>query len=111
MTSAAFALCYAGFAMLSLCQARHHRRVYGGNPDRRRRRWGRWAGWTSLAAAASSSTAAWGPGTAMVAFPGLATFAAVAVALLLTYAPQVVPWTGAAAIGVAIAVGAVAWAT
>ena len=42
---------------------------------------------------------------------GLATLAAVAVALLLTYAPQVVPWTVAGAVGVAVTVGAVAWAT
>ena len=110
MTAAAFALCYTGFALLSLSQTRHHQRVFGSDPDRRRRGWGRWGGWTLLAGAASISAAAWRPGTAIVAFLGLTTFAAVAVALLLTYAPRAVPWTGAAAIGVAVAAGAVVWA-
>ena len=108
MTAAAFALCYAGFVLLSLGQARHHWRVYGGDADRRRR-WNLATGWTLLAASASISVAAWGPGTGAVVLLGLVTLAAVAVALLLTYAPQVLPWTGAAAVGVAVA-GAVVWA-
>ena len=111
MTAAAFALCYAGFVLLSLGQARHHWRVYGGDADRRRRRWSLATGWTSLAASASISAAAWGPGTGAVVLLGLATLAAVAVALLLTYAPRVVPWTGAGAVVVAVAAGAVVWAT
>ena len=110
MTVAAFALCYAGFALLSLSQARHHRRVYGAGhrPRRRRRLWG---GWTLLGSGALASAAAWGPGAGMVAFLGLATFAAVAVALLLTYAPQLVFRTVAAAVSVAVAAGALALAT
>ena len=111
MTAAAFALCYAGLVLLSLSQARQHRRVYGGDVDRRRRRWSLRAGWALLAASASVSAAGWGPGTGAVVLLGLATLAAVAVALLLTYAPRVVPWTGAAAAGVAVAAGAVVWAT
>ena len=111
MTAAAFALCHAGFVLLSLGQARHHRRVYGSDADPRRRRRSLAAGWTLLAAGASISVAAWGPGNGAVVLLGLATLAAVAVALLLTYAPQVVPWTGAGAVGVAVAAGAVVWAT
>ena len=111
MTTAAFALCYAGLVLLSLSQARHHRRVYGRDADRRRRSWSLWTGWTLLAASASISAAAWGPGTGAVVLLGLATFAAVAVALLLTYTPQVVAWTGVGAVGVAITAGAVVWAT
>ncbi len=110
MTAAAFALCYAGLVLLSISQARHHRRVYGADADCRRRRWSLWTGWTLLAASASISAAAWGPGTGAVVLLGLATVAAVAVALLLTYAPQVVPWTGAAAVGAAVTAGAVVWA-
>lgn len=110
MTVAAFALCYAGFALLSLSQARHHRRVYGGD-HHGRRRWGRWAGWTLLGSGALASAAAWGPGTGTVAFLGLATFAAVAVALLLTYAPRYVVRTAAAAVSAAVATGVLALAT
>lgn len=110
MTVAAFALCYAGFALLSLSQARHHRRVHGAD-HHPRRRWGRWAGWTLLASGALASAAAWGPGTGVVAFLGLATVAAVAVALLLTYAPQLVFRTAATAVSVAVAAGALALAT
>ena len=104
MTVAAFALCYAGFALLGLSQARHYRRMYGGDHQWRRRR-GRWAAWTLLASGAFASAAAWGPGTGVVAFLGLATFAAVAVALLLTYAPRLLFRTAAAAAGVAVAAG------
>lgn len=111
MTAVAFALCYAGLVLLSLTQARHHRRVYGGDADRGRRRWSLWAGWTLLAASAGISAAAWGPGTGAVVLLGLVTLAAVAVALLLTYAPRVVAWTGAGAFGVAVTAGAVVWAT
>ena len=110
MTLAAFALCYAGLALLSLSQVRHYRRVYGGD-HRGRRRWGRWAGWTLLGSGALASVAAWGPGTGVVAFLGLATFAAVAVAMLLTYAPRIVLRTAAAAVSVAVAAGALALAT
>lgn len=110
MTVAAFALCYAGFALLSLSQARHHRHVYRGG-DHGRRRWGRRAGGALLGSGALASTAAWGPGTGAVAFLGLATFAAVAVALLLTYAPRFVLRTAAAAVSVAVAAGALALAT
>ena len=110
MTVAAFALCYAGFVLLSLGQARHHRRVYGGD-HYGRQRWGRWVGSTLLGSGALVSAAAWGPGTGAVAFLGLATFAAVAVALLLTYAPQLVFRTAAAAVSVAVAAGALALAT
>jgi len=46
-----------------------------------------------------------------VVLPGLATLAAVAVALLLTYAPRVVPWTVGGAVGVAVTAAAVVWAT
>ena len=109
MTVAAFALCYAGFALLGLSQARHYQRMYGGDHQWRRRR-GRWAAWTLLASGALASTAAWGPGTGVVAFLGLATFAAVAVALLLTYAPQLIFRTAAAAVSVAVAAGALALA-
>lgn len=110
MTVAAFALCYAGFALLSLGQARHHRRVYGG--DRHgRRRWGRWAGWTLLGSGALASAAAWVPGTGTVAFLGLATFATVAVALLLTYAPRLLFRTAAAAVSVAVVAATLAVAT
>ena len=110
MTAAAFALCHAGFVLLSLGQPRHHRRVYGGDADRRRR-WSLATGWMLLAASASISVAAWGPGTGAVMLLGLVTLAAVAVALLLTYAPRVVPWTGAGAVGVAVTAAAVVWAT
>ena len=111
MTAAAFALCHAGFVLLSLGQARHYLQTYGGDADRRRRRWSLAIGWTLLAASASISAAAWGPGTGAVVLLGLATLAALAVALLLTYAPRVVPWTGAAAVGVAVTAVAVVWAT
>ena len=110
MTVAAFALCYAGLALLSLSQARHHRRAYGAD-HRPPRRWGRRAGWTLLCSGALASAAAWGPGTGAVAFLGLATFAAVAVALLLTYAPRYVVRTAAAAVSAAVAAGALALAT
>ena len=110
MTMAAFALCYAGFALLSLSQARHHRRAYGGD-HRPPQRWGRWAGGTLLASGALASAAAWGPGTGVVAFLGVATVAAVAVALLLTYAPRIVLRTATAAVHVALAAGGLAVAT
>ncbi|MCY4077931.1 MAG: DUF3325 domain-containing protein [Acidobacteria bacterium] len=110
MTVAAFALCYAGFALLGLSQARHQERAYGGE-RRPRRPWGRWAGWTLLGCGALASAAAWGPGTGVVAFLGMATFAAVAVALLLTYAPRIVLRTAAAAVCVAVAVAGLALAT
>ena len=106
MTVAVFALCYAGLSLLSLSQVRHHRRVHGG--DHRPRR--RWSGWALLASGALVSAAAWGPGTGVVAFLGLAPFAAVTVTLLLTYAPQLVFRTAAAAVSVAVAAGALALA-
>ena len=110
MTVAVFALCYAGFALLGLSQARHRGRAYGGE-RRPRRPWDRCAGWTLLGCGALASAAAWGPGTGVVAFLGMATFAAVAVALLLTYAPRIVLRTAAAAVCVAVSVAGLALAT
>ena len=100
MTLAAFALSYLAFVTLGLTQVRHHRRVYGCDPGSRRRRGGRWAGWMLLAASAAATAVAWGPATAAVAFLGVVTVTAVAVALLFTYSPHaVVPTRAAAALG------------
>ena len=100
MMLAAFALSYLAFVTLGLTQVRHHRRVYGCDPGSRRRRAGRWAGWMLLAASAAATAGGWGPATAAVAFPGVVTVTAVAVALLFTYSPHAVaPTRAAAAVG------------
>jgi len=53
-----------------------------------------------LAASAAATAGAWGPATAPVAFLGVVTIAAVAVALLFTYLPHAVaPTRAAAAVG------------
>jgi hypothetical protein len=109
MTLAAFALSYLAFVTLGLTQVRHHRRVHGCVPGSRRRRAGRWAGWMLLAASAGLTAGAWGPATAAVAFPGVVTVTAVAVAVVLTYAPHAVSGTRAAAAAVAVGASVGAW--
>ena len=97
MTLAAFALSYLAFVTLGLTQVRHHRRVYGCDPDGRRRLSGRWAGWMLFAASAAATAGAWEAATAAVAFPGVVTVTAVAAALLFTCSPRAVAPTRAAA--------------
>ena len=83
--------------------------MYGCDPGCRRRRAGRWAGWMLLAASAAATAGAWGAATAAVAFPGVVTVTAVAVAVVLTYAPHAVSGTRTAAASVAVGASVGAW--
>lgn len=81
----AFLLCLAGFAGIALSMRKHARDVLGKANTSRRRLALRIAGWTLLALSLWSCFAAWGVSIGLVAWFGLATVAALLIAMALTY--------------------------
>lgn len=83
-----FFVCYA--AMLALCLAmdRHHAQVLHGKPARSRRLVLRAVGWSLLAMALWLCSLAWGWAIGPVAWFGLLSASALALAFLLPYAPR-----------------------
>lgn len=87
------ALSYAAMAAVSLSMERHQEQVYGKAFPAMALRLG---GWALLAVALVPAIAAWGTSVGILAWLGFLTFAALAVGLQMTYAPQPVRWTAPA---------------
>ena len=89
--SLSFALAYAGFTGLCLAMERHHEQVFGVRRIPRLRRLGlAGGGWLLLAGSLLLLTAQ-GAGAGITLWLGLLTAAALALALLRSYAPRRVP--------------------
>ena len=92
---AAFALCFAGMAALSLAMDRHFEQVTGASEPRRNQRWAlRGLGAVLLALSVWPCIAAWGVGVGLTAWCGWLTAGAMAVAWTMPYIPR---WTAGAA--------------
>lgn len=92
--SLGFALAYAGFTGLCLAMERHHEQVFGVRRIPRLRRLGlTGGGWLLLAGSLLPLLTAQGAeaGAGITLWLGLLTAAALALALLLSYAPRRVP--------------------
>lgn len=90
--SLSFALAYAGFTGLCLAMERHHEQVFGVRRIPRLRRLGLTSGgWLLLAGSLLPLLTAQGAGAGITLWLGLLTAAALALALLLSYAPRRVP--------------------
>lgn len=85
MTLAAFVLTVAGFAALALSMLKHHRDLIGGALSARRRLGYRIAGWALLSTSLVLVLISEGASIGIALWFGLATMAALIVALLLTY--------------------------
>ena len=83
---AALVISIAGFAALALSMHKHHRDVFGTAPTRGRTLTLQGIGWLLLSASVSICIAHSGWSIGLVLWIGLLTFAALTVALLLTYA-------------------------
>lgn len=83
------ALCLTSFSALALSMARHHRDVFGGTMMSSRRTILRIAGWALLALSLWPCLIVWGASIGIVAWFGVSTVAALAVAMCLTYARPV----------------------
>ncbi|WP_084399861.1 DUF3325 domain-containing protein [Henriciella aquimarina] len=79
---------FAGLALLALSMDRHYRQVFGGFGSVRHSQRVRLAGWGLLALALGILFAARGFAWGLTIWTGLLTIAAVALILLLTYAPH-----------------------
>ncbi len=84
----AIALCGAGFAILALSMAKHHRDVFGIPGSSHRRLAARVLGWGLLGLSLLSCQATWGAAIGTVVWFGLMTVTALLVAVGLTYAPR-----------------------
>lgn len=78
-------LALAGFAALSLSMQKHHRDLLGGAPLRARALALKCAGWLLLAASLWTALSGEGVFVGIVLWLGIATIAALTVAMLLTY--------------------------
>lgn len=108
MVLLALTLAFAGFAGLSLSMDRHHRQVWRRTPARRASVLYRALGIALIGGALGAAAAAWGLSVGIVAWLGLLTVAALAVALLLAFAPRTLPAAGCALplLGAAAAIAA-----
>ncbi|VDC22939.1 DUF3325 domain-containing protein [Pseudogemmobacter humi] len=81
-------LCYAGFVALALAMPRHHEELRGGKPGAAGQRLWRLAG-AALLAASLWPALVWWPEAAIAvsAWLGMATVAAFALAMVLTFGP------------------------
>lgn len=88
VTFAAFGLALAGFLLLAASMHKHHRDLFGKAPSWRRAALLRIFGWLLLAGSLATAIAASDPAVGLVLWFGLATIAALAVALGFTYGPR-----------------------
>ncbi len=80
-------LCYAGFTGLALAMPRHHEELCGRKPGPRSRPFWRLAGWLGLGLSLIPALMSWANiPIALSAWLGLATVAAFALAMVMTYA-------------------------
>lgn len=105
MAFAAIFLAFAAFTVIAASMDRHQDQLGTEQLLPARLQAWRWAGFALLAVSLAPCLLRWGPSVAVAAWLGLLTFAALALALLLTYAPQ---W-GRRAAPVAAAAGVLAW--
>ncbi|MGO2009474.1 DUF3325 domain-containing protein [Vreelandella alkaliphila] len=87
ITALGFLTCVLGLAGLSLAMDRYHRQVADRTPSSVARLWLRGVGVAGLASSFSLCVTASGWGTGMVVWFGMATVAALTVALVLSYRP------------------------
>lgn len=85
MTLAAFVLAVAGFAALALSMPKHHRDLIRGALSPRRKLGHRIAGWALLSTSVVLALIGESTSIGIVLWLGLATLAALIVALMLTY--------------------------
>ena len=88
LAMAAFGACLAGFTGIALAMTKHARDLLGRANTFRKRLVCRTAGWALIALSLWLCIAAWGASIGFVAWFGLATVAALLVAMALTYAPS-----------------------
>lgn len=81
----AFLLLLCGFAALALSMPKHHRDLFGCALQPALGRALRWGGWASLALALVTAITGSGVSVGIVLWFGLATLAALIVAVMLTY--------------------------
>jgi hypothetical protein len=86
------ALAFAGFGTLCLSMERHARQVFGAIPGTFRRSMAAVLGWGLLASSLIPSLQNYGMSIGIAAWLGFLTLAALAVGLLLTYAPRPLPY-------------------
>jgi len=99
---AAFALCFAGMAALSLAMDRHCEHIgSGGDASPRRRTAARAAGALLLALALWRCTVVFGPSVGLVAWCGGLAAGALLVAVLLTWRPHFTAHAGFTALALA----------
>jgi hypothetical protein len=101
---AAFALCYAGLSSLCLAMNRHHQQVLKHAPSKRRTGGLRLAGWALLVLSLIGCMAGWGASVGAVVWFGVLAAAALAIVVLLPYAPNAVVGStiSAAAVGLLV---------
>lgn len=85
ITIGALLLAVAGFALLALSLAKHHRDLLGKIPSRTAERSLRAGGWLLLGASLLACISAAGVSIGLVLWTAVLTVAAIAVALLITY--------------------------
>jgi hypothetical protein len=85
---ASFALCYAGLSGLCLAMNRHHQQVLRRPASAAWTRGLRAAGWGALALSVLCAGAGWGASVGMVVWFGILSVAALAIVVLLPYAPR-----------------------
>ena len=88
LATTAFVACLAGFAGIALAMTRHARDLLGRANTPRKRLACRTAGWALLALSLWLCITNWGAAIGLAAWFGLATVAALLVAMALTYAPS-----------------------
>lgn len=83
-----FASAFAGFGALCLSMERHARQVFGILPDALHRLLASVVGWALLACSLAPALERYGTSIGIAAWLGFLNLAAIAVGLLLTYAPR-----------------------
>lgn len=84
------ALCFSGFAALSLGTERHHGQVFVDKGNARKRRSLSVLGWLLLAGATAPSIIDLGPSVGLAMWAALLSIAAGVLMLLLTYTPRLI---------------------
>ncbi len=105
MALASILLAFAAFTVIAASMDRHQDQLGTDRLQPARLMAWRWCGFALLAVSLAPCLLRWGPSVAVAAWLGLLTFAAMALALLLTYAPQ---W-GRRMAPVAAAAAVLAW--
>ena len=105
MALAAALLAFAAFTVIAACMERHQDQLGTQQLLPARLLAWRWAGFALLVVSLAPCLGRWGPSVAVTAWLGLLTLAAMALGLLLTYAPQ---W-GRRVAPVAAAAGLLVW--